>query len=89
MKEMELCQLGQALHDVDWPAAADNYTSIWGSKSYMMNSGEGISHLLREPLLTERLVLAPDFSVQVRHRCFCANTLLVQDTDVDTIHRPL
>jgi hypothetical protein len=70
MKDMEPCQLGQALVDVGRPAAADNYTSIWGSKSYMINSGEGISHLLREPLLAEHLVLAPDFSLQVRHRCF-------------------
>jgi hypothetical protein len=70
MKDMELCQLGQALVDVAWPAAADNYTSIWGSKSYMMNSGEGISHLLREPLLAELLLEASHFSLQVRHRVF-------------------
>lgn len=66
-EHMELCHIGQSLVEVARPAAADNYTSLWGSNWYMMNSGEGISHLLREPLLAERLGLPPDFSLQVRH----------------------
>lgn len=64
-ESMELCQLGQALVEVARPTAADNFISLWGSNWYMMNSREGISHLLREPALAQRLGLPPDFSLQV------------------------
>ena len=76
-ESMDLCHIGQALVEIARPAAADNFTSMWGSNWYMMNSGEGISHLLREPLLAERLGLPPGFELQVRHRLFCQHFGLI------------
>jgi hypothetical protein len=64
-QSMDLCRIAGELVDVARPAAEDNCLTMWGSNWHLMNSSQGIAHLLREPALAERLGLPPDFLLQV------------------------
>ncbi len=78
----DLALIATELVAVARPDAEDNCLNERGANWYLMNSREGISHLLREPLLAERLGLPTDFGFTHALK----GTLVFEDVQVEAPH---
>jgi hypothetical protein len=76
----DLAHIATKLVTVAKPDAKDNFMNERDANWYLMNSGESLSHLLTEPLLTERLGLPADFGVMLK------KTLVFEDVKVEAQH---
>jgi hypothetical protein len=78
----DLAHIATHLVAVARPDAEENYMNERDANWYLMNSREGISHLMMEPLLAERMGLPADFGFS--HHLL--STLVFEDVAVQAPH---
>jgi hypothetical protein len=78
----DLAHIATQLVAIARPDALENVMNDGDANWYLMNSREGIAHLLREPLLSERMGLSADFGFTHALQA----TLVFEDVEVQAPH---